>query len=190
MFQHYDNKLDMDFARRLCLSGIVAAAFTFVFVLWLAGPISILFGVMISSFATLAIFCIATAVIADKLRLVPFPLLDVLSGELTPRQRGQAIEVIKHTAHALPLSFTAASLWMLMLLEVTSYALPVPVLLISIPPAAVMLLIVNCHCETPGEALGRSAKSFVIVVVAMFLIIPGIERPAEVTIPVTTTSPR
>jgi len=172
MEKTFDNRMNSDFARRLVLSGIISVMISFIAVTVLIIPIVALFGAF-GPFVFMALFCLIIGVVADMLRLAPFPFVEILQNDHHVRRRERALEELRHSGYALPLSFAAASLWATLVMDVSDIAIPMIALFCVVPPATVMVLIVSIDCQTPSQALARSAKAFLVVLASMFVVIPG-----------------
>lgn len=168
-FEH--NRFDGNFALRVTIASLICP-FPLV-LLVLIGPLFTgLLGGLTGLVLTLSLCSVVIAVIADLLKLVPFPLITSLKDDIAASELDTARRSLWHTFSALPLSFASALIWTATgALSVESYA--APFMLIIISPMTIAFLILHLETETPSQALHQSLKSFILMLLVVFALFPG-----------------
>lgn len=187
MDKAFENRLDFDFARRLFLSGVISTIIGISMMAFLLIPLLTVFGGM-GPIVILAIFCVIIGGVGDFLRLVPFPITHLLSGDLSDQKRQEVISELRHSGYALPLSFVASTLWLMMVFDFAFRDVPFFALFCAVPPVTILVMLVCTACDSPREAFRNSTKAFLIVFAAMLVVAPeGLERtektPPEKALP-------
>ena len=169
---HLDNRLNESFLRRLILSGILSTVILFVLVAFFFIPILTLFGKTIGMVIVLNCYCLIIAIVADALRLIPFPVIEILRNQHDSKRRTECKAQARHGIFALPLSFLSATFWCALLSRTLDSAFPVFLILCLVPPFTIMTVIVVADCRSAEMAFVRSVLAFVIVLLAAIIIIP------------------
>ena len=142
-------------------------------------PIMQAFGIFFGSLIFMMFFGLFTGVIGHGLKLIAFPLVEALFNTDGTGRPEECMGQLKHGFYALPLSFAAASLWTMMLYEVLDNNLLFIPIFSLVTPATIIIMIISVYQADPIKSLVRSAVVFLIVVIAFFLVAPGLWEKSQ-----------
>jgi hypothetical protein len=170
----YANQLNFDFLQRLFFVGlsgslIITVVFTFLMstlAALMSGPIFVL-----ASMLVLSIVCVIIAVLGDVFLLSEFPLISVLQGDLDAKGTQRAKEQVRKVLFALPLSFSAAGIWLLLLMTYSNHV-GFLLILFLLSPVTIMLVIIHTDCETPRQALNKSGRTLLFMGFILTVLVP------------------
>jgi hypothetical protein len=168
------NKFDGSLALRVTIASLICP-FPIVLLVLLGPTLMALLGGLPGMILTMILCCLVIALVAELLKLVPFPLVTVMKDDTPPSDLEIARTRLWHTFSALPLSFAAALLWTVSAaLSLEYYA--APIMLIIVSPMTIAFLILHLDSETAAEALRKSLRTFILMLLVSFMFSP---EPAE-----------
>jgi len=169
------NKFDGSLALRVTIASLICP-FPLILLVLIGPTLIALLGGLPGLILTLSLCSIVIAVVADLLKLAPFPLLEVMKDNTPAADLAVARDRLWHTFSALPLSFAAALIWTVSAaLSLDDYA--APIMLIIVSPMTIALLILHLDSETAAEALRKSLRTFILMLLVSFMFSPD---PAEI----------